>query len=98
LGNHPSRARFISGKLVHHFLGEESSSLTEELAGIYSRTGGSVKAMLRPLLLSERLVTGPPVLKRPFDFVVSALRTVDADSDGGRHLQQHLAQMGQPLY
>jgi hypothetical protein len=49
-------------------------------------------------LLSDDLVAGPPILKRPFDFVVSSLRALYADTDGGAALQTHLTAMGQPLH
>src|SRR5262249_52199408 len=39
-----------------------------------------------------------PILKRPLDRVVSALRALAADTDGGVSLQKHLTAMGQPLY
>ncbi len=70
----------------------------ERMAATYLQTGGDIKSMLRPMLLSEELRSGPPLLKRPLEFMVSALRALAADSDCGRHLQFHLARMGQPLY
>ncbi len=54
--------------------------------------------MLRPLLLSDELRDSPPILKRPFDYMVSSLRALNADTDGGAGVQEHLRRMGQPLY
>lgn len=98
LSNHPKTAEFISGKICRHFLGDAAETWTKKLAAIYLRTNGDIKAMLRPLLLSEELQTSPPILKRPFDFVVSSMRALNADTDGGFGVQTHLAKMGQPLY
>jgi uncharacterized protein (DUF1800 family) len=98
LATHPATARFIAGKLCRYFLGEENAEWTKKLAAIYNKTGGDIKAMLRPLLLSDTLQEAPPILKRPFDFTVSALRALNADTDGGAPLQEHLTRMGQPLY
>lgn len=98
LATHPGTARFISGKICRCFLGEAPGPWPARLAAIYEKTGGDIKAMLRPLLLSDDLAHAPPLLKRPFDFVVSALRALNADTDGGAALQEHLARMGQPLY
>jgi uncharacterized protein (DUF1800 family) len=99
---HPSTARFIAGKLIRYFLGEGDQAISDawtgRLAAIYTETGGDIRAMLRPLLLSDDLVAGPPILKRPFDFVVSSLRALYADTDGGAALQTHLTAMGQPLH
>lgn len=98
VSHHPSTARFISSKICRHFLGEAADTWTDRLADIYRKTGGDIKAMLRPLLLSDELRSGPPILKRPFDFVVSALRATAADTNASTPLQEHLARMGQPLY
>lgn len=98
LAEHPATARFIARKLCRYFLGEENAEWVAKLTSIYRETKGDIKAMLRPLLMSSQLLQGPPVVKRPFDFVVSALRALNADTDGGAALQEHLARMGQPLY
>ena len=68
------------------------------LAAVFWQTGGDIKAILRPLLLSPELLNAPPILKRPFDYAVSALRAFNADTDGGAGVQQHLEAMGQPLF
>lgn len=103
LARHPSTARFVARKICRHFLGDEASTWTETLATIYRQSEtsdgiGEIKAMLEPLLISDDLIEGPPVLKRPFDFTVSALRILNADTDGGKPIQEHLDKMGQPLY
>jgi uncharacterized protein (DUF1800 family) len=95
---HPSTAKFISGKICRYFLGDGAEAWTGRLADIYLKTGGDIKAMLRPLLLSAELLDGPPLMKRPFDFAVSAMRALSADTDGGKPMQEQLARMGQPLY
>lgn len=101
LASHPSTARFIAGKLCRYFLGESSPALaawTEKLTALYAQTNGDLKTMLRPLLESKDLAAAPPVMKRPFDFVASALRATHADTDGGAAVQKYLATMGQPLH
>ncbi len=98
LAKHPATARFISYKLCRYFLGEDAGDWPAKLARIYLATGGDIKAMLRPLLLSEELRRATPLIKRPFDFLVSSLRALRADTDGGPELQKHLTRMGQPLY
>ena len=98
VGNHPSTANFIAGKLCRHFLGDVDHPMKAELAGIFLKTEGDVKAMLRPLLLSPALLEGPPVAKRPIDYVASALRATAADTDCGVGVQTHLGKMSQTLY
>jgi uncharacterized protein (DUF1800 family) len=36
--------------------------------------------------------------KTPFEYVVSAIRTLDGTTNGGRPVAQAVARMGQPLY
>ncbi len=101
VSRHPATARHIAAKLCRYFLGEssdEAKTWTPKLAALFTRTNGDIKAMLRPLLLSDELRHGPPILKRPLDFVASSLRALNADTDGGLALQGHLSAMGQPLH
>ena len=98
VANHPATANFISGKLCRHFLGDMDHPMKADLASTYLRTGGDIKAMVRPLLLSKALLEGPPVARRPIDFVAGALRATGADSDCGPGVQEHLEKMGQTLY
>lgn len=98
LAKHPATARFISSKICRYFLGDAAETWIERTAETFVSTGGDIRAILKPILLSDELVESTPIIKRPFDFVVSALRALDADTDGNRSLQRHLEAMGQPLY
>ena len=98
LVKHPNTAKYISEKLCQHFLGEVAGDWPQKMAQIYLKTGGDIKAMLRPLLMSDEIKTGVPIIKRPFDFLASSLRALGADTDGGQPLQEHLRKMGQPLH
>jgi uncharacterized protein (DUF1800 family) len=98
LATHPRTAKFVAHKVARYFLGDGAPAWEPRLAAIYTKTGGDIREMIRPLLVSEELRSGPPILKRPFDFLVSALRVTNADTDANQPVQTHLAQMGQPLY
>ncbi|MCC6730464.1 MAG: DUF1800 domain-containing protein [Chthonomonadales bacterium] len=98
LAAHPATARHVGGKLARCFLGEAGEAWTGRVAAIYERTGGDIREMVSLLLQAPELLSGPPILKRPFDLVVSALRVTGADTDGGPALHEHLARMGQPLH
>lgn len=98
LAAHPATARHIARKLCVHFLGHAPTFWVDRLAALFLETRGDIKAMLRPLLTSTDLATAPPILKRPFDYLVSALRALNGDTDGGAGLQSHLEAMGQPLF
>jgi len=98
LAGHPSTAKHLAHKLCVHFLGDAPDVWVSRLAAIFLQTDGDIKAMLRPLLLSPDLLQAAPILKRPFDYAVSALRAFNADTDGGVGVQRHLEAMGQPLF
>lgn len=98
LSKHPQTAQFIGGKISRYFLGDDADKWTGKLAKIYQQTEGDIPSMLRPLLLSNELRDSPPILKRPFDYLISSLRSLNADTDGGPGVQEHLRRMGQPLY
>lgn len=100
LALHPATARFLSRKLCLRYLGCEPQPLIEKAANAYLKNDTDIRAMLRPILLEG--LTSPdcvqPILKRPLDYTVSALRTLAADTDGGSGVQRYLQAMGQPLY
>ncbi|MBV9851404.1 MAG: DUF1800 domain-containing protein [Armatimonadetes bacterium] len=98
LAAHPATARHLARKLCVHFLGTVPEVWVSRLAAVYAQTGGDIKALLRPLLTSPDLQAAPPILKRPLDYAVSALRAWNADTDGGPSVQRHLEAMGQPLF
>ncbi|HRK20251.1 MAG TPA: DUF1800 domain-containing protein [Fimbriimonadaceae bacterium] len=98
LGAHPATAKFIGEKLARYFLGEEASPWPKRLAESYLATGGDLKQMIRPMLLSEEMKRAKPIFKRPFDFVVSSVRAFGGQTDGGKAIQGHLEAMGQPLH
>lgn len=95
---HPMTAKHIAGKLCKHFLGSADDPAGKDAAAAFLSTKGDIKATMRPILASPNLLDGPPVVKRPFDFLVSALRAVGSDTDAGPALLSHLEAMGQPHF
>jgi uncharacterized protein (DUF1800 family) len=98
LARHPSTSRFVARKLVRQFYGDENPALTDLVASRYEASGGDVKQMIEPLFAPATLSDAPPILKRPFEYIVSSIRTVGGYTDGGRQVQDHLVAMGEPLY
>ena len=98
VSNHPSTAKHISAKLCREFLGHEDASWIDKMSATYMATGGDIKEMIRPLLLSKEILASPPIAKRPLDFVASCLRATNADSDCGPGVIDHLTKMGQSPY
>ena len=95
--SHPSTAKFLARKLCRYFFGDGGSAYESAVAESYSESGGDIKAMVRTLFKSF-LRDESAVVKRPFDYVASALRATDATTDGAQPVLEHMAKMGQPLY
>lgn len=95
----PAMARFIAKKLVKYFYGEDENSptLIERVAAAFG-ADGDIKGMLRALFTAPEFAKAPPVVKRPFDFLISSVRVTGALCDGSEGIQYHLGQMGQSLY
>ena len=101
---HPATARHLAWKLCRRFVGEEPPASLVERAAAAFRGGARGGAMelappLRLILLSEEFAASRGrKVKRPFHFVVSALRGLAADTHAGPPLLQVLARLGQPSF
>ena len=96
LAAHPATADFIAAKLVRHFVADEPpASLVERVAQTFRETEGDIKALLRVIFLSDEFVTAPVKLKRPFTFMISALRALHTDVRPNRQFIRWLEQLGQ---
>lgn len=93
---HPATAAHLAGKLCRFFLGSDEGA--PRVAKVYLDAKGDIPTVLREIRKLADEGRAEPTLKRPFDFVVSALRALDAETDGADGVQRHLEQMGQPLY
>jgi len=102
LAKHPSTARFISMKLVRRFVADDPpESLVNRVADVYKKTDGEIRAMLHAIMTSREFSSPDTVgakTKSPFEYAVSAIRSLDGTTDGSRPVAQSIARMGQPLY
>lgn len=70
-------ARFLGKKLANYFWGYgPPGELVDSIAAAYTSTRGDIKAMVRAALEPTWMESAPPKLKRPYHYVVSALRSV----------------------
>lgn len=99
LCRHPSTARFIARKLCRRFVADKGpQSLIDRLAQTFLKTDGDIRQVLSVLFHSEEFQKGDyRKLKRPFDYTVSALRALNADTTAAGVLP-HLERMGQLPY
>ena len=102
LSRDPHTARFISLKLCRRFVCDEpSKALVERVAGVFRKTDGDIRAMVRAIITSSEF-RSPKVraakIKTPFELVASAIRAVNGETQGGLPLANTLRTMGMPLY
>lgn len=97
LVTHPSTAKFISTKLARRFIADEPpQALLEKAAQTFLDTKGDIKSVLRVILL-DGLAFAQPKYKRPANYVLSALRMLNAESDAIVP-HEHLLRMGQSYF
>lgn len=102
LAHHPSTAKFIASKLVRHFVADDPSpALVERVAATFTKTDGDIRETLKAIFFSPEFNSIEAYrgkIKRPFELVMSAIRTLGAETNGGPGTHQWIARMGEPLY
>lgn len=102
LADHPATARFVSRKLLQRFVADDPPErLLARTAATFESTGGDMAAVMRTIVGSAEFwaeAFGPGKPRTPLEFVVGALRAVDAQVNAGRALVAALNAMGMPLF
>jgi uncharacterized protein (DUF1800 family) len=102
LVHHPSTAKFIATKLVRHFVSDTPPpSLVNQVAATFTKSDGDIRETLKAIFFSKEFNSAEAYrvkIKRPFELVASAIRTLGADTNGGPGTHQWIARMGEPLY
>ncbi|MFN2529751.1 MAG: DUF1800 domain-containing protein [Pyrinomonadaceae bacterium] len=102
LAHHPATAKFIATKLSRHFVSDNPpTALVDRVAAAFTRSDGDIKETLKAIFFSPEFNSADKYrakIKRPFELVVSAIRTLGADTNGGPGVHQWIARMGEPLY
>jgi len=102
LAHHPSTAKFIATKLVRHFVSDNPPpALVDRVAAAFTKSDGDIRETLKAIFFSKEFNSPEAYrakIKRPFELVVSAIRSLGADTNGGNGTHQWIARMGEPLY
>ncbi|MGH7775528.1 MAG: DUF1800 domain-containing protein [Candidatus Binatia bacterium] len=102
LVRHPSTAQFIATKLVRRFVADEPPGpLVSQAAQVFRQSDGDIRSMLRAVISAPDFFSPEAFrakVKKPLEFVASALRHLGAETNGGPQLQRYLARMGEPLF
>jgi uncharacterized protein (DUF1800 family) len=80
VASHPKTAEHVSFKLVRRFVDDNPPArLVTRVADTFTKTDGDIRAVLNTILHSDEFKTSfGKKVKRPLEFVASALRALDA--------------------
>src|SRR5688572_1601091 len=94
---HPATANHVATKLVRRFVSEDvPASLVRRVAEVFTATDGDIKSLLRTILTSDEFKAARGLkVKRPFQYIVSSLRALGADTHAHQPLIEYLQRMGQ---
>jgi len=97
---HPSTAAFIALKLCRRFVSPNPpQALVKRVSETFTQTNGDIPSLLRVILKSEEFANSRgQLLKRPFKFMVSALRALAVDTQAEKGLLEPLQRMGHGLF
>ncbi len=99
LARHPSCARFLSTKICRRFVADvPPAALVDRAAAAFTASGGDVQTVLKLILTSDEFyASSEQKLRRPYEFLVAALRTlgVQLTPDGLDQLIYSLYPLGQ---
>jgi uncharacterized protein (DUF1800 family) len=97
---HASTAKFIALKMCRRFVSHTPpESLVQRVVTEFTRTHGDIKSLLRVILKSDEFAASRgQLLKRPFKYMVSALRATAADTHAEKGILEPLQRMGHGLF
>jgi uncharacterized protein (DUF1800 family) len=100
LARHPATAQHIATKLVTHFVADTPpASLVASLAKRFLETEGDLKEVTRQLVLSDEAWDAPrSKLKRPGEWMIGAMRSVEVTRPDERMVLKLLDSLGEPLW
>ncbi|MEN9636915.1 MAG: hypothetical protein RL077_5319 [Verrucomicrobiota bacterium] len=95
---HPSTAKHLAEKLCRRFIADAPpAAVVAVVAAAFTASRGDIPSTLRALFAAPEFLD-PAVrgekFKRPFHFVVSALRATNAETDASRQLVDYLVRLG----
>ncbi len=100
LARHPSTARFIATKLARMLVSDDPpESVVRRAANAFTKSKGSIAETVCAILKSREFRRGKEAkIKSPFEYAVSAVRALGAETDGSPAMLQWIARMGGPMF
>src|SRR5688572_323296 len=102
LARHPATEKFIAKKLVRRFVADEPpAALVERAAEAFRRSDGDIRVVIRSIVEAPEFFFPEfyqAKVKKPLEYVASALRLMEAETQVTPQLLRYLARMGEPLF
>jgi uncharacterized protein (DUF1800 family) len=102
LADNPATMRHLSHELCRRFVSDQPpDGCVDDAVAAWQRTHGDIREVLRAIFHGPDFwapENGRAKVKSPLEFVVSAVRAVQADPDTTPRLARVVARLGQPLY
>lgn len=102
LAHHPSTAKFISKKLAVRFVSDNPPlSLIKKMAKTFTEQDGDIRQVLITMVSSPEFWNSKALrqkTKSPFELVVSAVRSLNANVQDPYQLYNWMNRMGQKIY
>ena len=102
LANHPSAAKFISGKIAVRFVNDNpSQTLVDKMREIFIKSKGNISKVLMTMVSSPDFWSKDALrekTKSPFELAISAVRCLNADIVQPYQLFNWINKMGQKMY
>lgn len=102
LARHPATARFIAQKLARRFIADNPpASIVDKAAETFRQSDGDIPSVLRTIIDSVEFSAPENYqakIKKPLEYVASALRAVGAETQVTHQLFRYVGRMGEPLF
>ena len=102
LANHPATAKFIATKLARRFVADDPpATVVSKAAAVFQQSGGDIASVVRAVIDSPEFFSGEfyqSKVKKPLEYVASALRVTNAETKITHPLLRYLNRMGEPLF
>jgi uncharacterized protein (DUF1800 family) len=102
LADHPATARFIVLKLARRFISDDPPlSVVTRAAEAFRQSDGDIPTVLRTIIDSPEFFSAEAYqakVKKPLEFVASALRLTGAETQVTHQLLRYLGRMGEALF
>ncbi len=102
LSHHPATAKFIATKLARRFVADEpSAALVNRTADAFRQSDGDIRTVIRSIVDAPEFFAPEAYqgkVKKPLEYVASALRLTNADTKVTHQLSRYIGRMGEPLF